>query len=72
VCDDQTLEARLKARPAWRESGSDEWIRSQQDFNRWLRESGPVQGVDLLETSGKSLEQTAAEVSVWINRICKT
>ena len=72
VCGDQTLEARLKARPAWRESGSDEWIRSQQDFNRWLRESGPAQGVDLLETSGKEVEQTASEAADWIHRICET
>ena len=68
VCDDPALEARLKARPAWRESGTDEGIRGQQDFNRWLREKGPAQGMDLLETSGKDLEQTAAETAQWIRR----
>ncbi len=68
VCDDQTLETRLKARPAWRESGGDEWIRGQQSFNRWLRESGPGHGVDLLETGSKELDQTTDEAADWIRR----
>ena len=70
VCADEVLEARLKARPAWRESGKDEWIRGQQVFNRWLRENGPAQGVDLLETSDKDLEQTSAAAADWIRRRC--
>lgn len=72
VCGDQALETRLKARPAWRESGRDEWIRGQQDFNRWLREKGPAQGVELLDTSGKDLAQTAGETAEWIIRQIKT
>ncbi len=70
VCADEVLETRLKARPAWRESGQDEWIRGQQEFNRWLHESGPAQGVDLLETSDKDLEQTSAAAAEWIRRRC--
>ncbi len=71
VCDDQTLAARLKARPAWRQSGQDEWIHGQQEFNHWIRESGPAHGVEVLDTSGINLDQSAAATAEWIRRRCQ-
>ena len=68
VCANPVLEARLKARPAWRESGGEAWIQGQQRFNQWLNEQSPAQGIDLIETSGKALEETAGEAADWIRR----
>lgn len=68
VCDDQLLEERLKQRPAWRRSGSAENIRAMIDLNQWLKEHASTTRppMALLDTSHRSLPETAREVAQWI------
>jgi predicted kinase len=68
VCDDEILEKRLKARPAWRSAAAPEWVESQISFNHWFREEAPkgTPPVELLDTSTASLPETASRVSVWV------
>jgi len=68
ACADDELERRLRSRPGWRQSGSDAFIQSQLDFNRWFKEQG-VNGqlpVELLDTSDGNTLQTAQDVESWI------
>jgi hypothetical protein len=36
LCDDETLERSLRGRPSWWNSGSDEFIKTHQDWNRMV------------------------------------
>lgn len=69
VCDDQQLAQRLQARPSWRASGSPQAVADSQAFNRWFQESASrgSPAVELLDTSGRSIEDTAAQVERWID-----
>lgn len=69
VCDDDILAARLRSRPAWRQSGDEATIASQQAFNRWFRthRAGEAPVIDLLDTTALSLDQTTGEVAAWID-----
>ncbi len=71
ICDDDTLAERLRTRPQWRGSASDVFIESQVSFNRWFKETGPILDppIRLLDTTGASLEETAAQVMLWIKAI---
>ncbi len=69
TCDDAVIEARLRARPAWRDAGGREFIEGQLAFNRWLREP-PADVAPLLtqlDTGAASLAETQAAVSRWID-----
>ena len=68
VCDDDVLAARLRARPAWRGSGTDPYVAEHVAFNGWLREHGPAQTppIALLDTTLPSPDATAAAVAAWI------
>jgi hypothetical protein len=69
TCDDAVIEARLRARPAWRESDGGGFIEGQLAFNRWLREP-PADVAPLLariDTGATSLAETSAAVSRWID-----
>ena len=68
VCDDEVLEQRLRARPAWRKSGAPENVEEQLRFNRWFKEKarhGPF-AVELLDTTGIYVEETTEQVATWI------
>jgi hypothetical protein len=69
VCDDAELEARLRARPAWR-AWSNEKVARMLAFNRWVRRNAaattPPMG--LLDTGGRSVRDSAAAVGAWILR----
>jgi len=71
ICDDDTLVERLRARPQWRGCADDAFLQSQIDFNRWFKETGPTLDppITLLDTTGASLEETAAQVMLWIKAI---
>lgn len=72
TCDDAVLEARLRARPAWRDSAGDEWIRQQVAFNHWFGEQG-VHGqppVDIVDTTHASLEDVCQAVAGWLRCKC--
>lgn len=68
VCNDETLAARLKARPAWRNSGNEAFISGQFGFNHWLKENADrvEPKITLLDTTGLSIEETAARTAEWI------
>lgn len=68
VCDDDLLLERLKARPAWRDAGSDEYARDHVQFNRWFKDnaSNTEPKIDLMDTTGVALDATVASVQRWI------
>ena len=71
VCDDAVLAERLRRRPAWRETGQQEFIERQQGFNRWFKNYEPEKDqppIAQIETTHRSLETTVSEVSDWIRR----
>jgi hypothetical protein len=67
VCDDEVLEQRLRARPAWRGCGEPGFIENQIRFNRWFKD--PRNGnhpISLIDTTHTSLEETVRQVRAWI------
>lgn len=67
TCEDETLKARLRARPTWRNT-TDELIGEHVKFNHWLKENAAKTSppVALIDTTGDSPEETAARVAAWI------
>ena len=67
VCDDDELRRRLTARPAWRGSGTAEFIDSMLQFNRSLRALAGRRPEDiaLLDTSRDAPDVSAAHVATW-------
>ncbi|WP_410587084.1 nucleoside kinase [Amycolatopsis sp. lyj-23] len=61
----ESLRARLRARPAWRE-WDEPRIEEMLEFNDWLRTSALALGVDLFDTTEASTEATADHVAAWI------
>ena len=72
VCDDATLAARLRQRPAWRQS-SEPAIEEHVAFNRWFKTHAEEQTppITLLDTTEVAIEQTAARVAAWIEGIAE-
>jgi hypothetical protein len=67
TCDDEVLAARLRARPAWRNT-TDELIGEHVKFNQWLKEHAAATDppVTLLDTTRDPPETTASRVAEWI------
>ncbi|MFJ9784120.1 nucleoside kinase [Amycolatopsis sp. NPDC101161] len=61
----ESLRARLRARPAWRE-WDEPRIEEMLEFNDWLRTSAPELGVNLFDTTDVSTEATADHVEKWV------
>lgn len=70
VCDDAVLEQRLRSRPAWRKSHTDEVVQEMLRFNRWLKEHADKTKppMTLLDTSSISVEETIAAITQWIRQ----
>ncbi len=68
VCDVREQRARLRARPAWRASGTEEFLGSQGDFNAHLIENAADMAPPMttLDTTGTSPGETAGAVRRWI------
>lgn len=70
VCDDEDLIARLKDRPAWRDSGSEEFVGQMLRFNRWLQENArhtdPPMAV--LDTSRSGIEDGVRQLAARIRQ----
>lgn len=68
VCDDDELVRRLRARPAWREAGSDEFIARMLDFNRWLKANAVLSDppMQLLDVTDRSIEATSVQVEAFL------
>jgi 2-phosphoglycerate kinase len=64
VADDDAIEARLRARPAWRKSASPEVLTTMLAFNRWLQEhaTSTTPSMTLLDTSQVSVEDAVTHV----------
>jgi predicted kinase len=72
VCSDEALASRLKARPAWRASHLPAFIEEHQRFNQWFinyKNTGSQPPIRLLDTTILSMDETAREISAWINEI---
>lgn len=68
VCSDEELEARLRARPGWRDSTR--MIDGMIAWNRRLRQSPETSEprIDLLDTTGRRIQECAGELHEWIRR----
>jgi hypothetical protein len=69
VCDDAELEARLRARPAWR-AWTDDKVAQMLAFNQWVKDNATTTTppMELLDTTGRSLTDSAAAVRAWVLR----
>jgi predicted kinase len=71
VCADEVLTQRLQTRPAWRKANSASFIQEQLRFNQWFlhyNRDGLEPAIRLLDTSLLSLEETAQEITSWIDQ----
>ena len=68
VCEDEVLAERLRSRPQWRKCDDPAYIEADVQFNRWFKERGSQQEpeIELLDTTGISVEETAQQVAEWI------
>jgi|SRR5579884_1660495 len=73
VCDDQELRDRLSARPAWRQSGGEDFIGEMIHFNRALRSLAieRPQSVTLLDTTHVDSAESALQVAAWARAALK-
>jgi len=71
VCDDDILAGRLMARPAWRNSSSQDFIDYHLEFNRWLKANAKKTSppMTLLDNSRLTLEETLVSVEKWARSI---
>jgi hypothetical protein len=70
ICEDAILEQRLRARPAWRKSGTAEVLATMLAFSRWLREHAAtaIPAMSQLDTRHLTIEQSAARTIAWIRQ----
>lgn len=68
VCEDALLQERLRQRPQWRNSSSDEVVERMVNFNRWLKEHAATTEppMTLYDTSHRSLEETTRDIAAWV------
>ncbi len=73
TCGDGELAARLHARPQWRNCGDPAYVQAHVDYNRWFRENGDASNppIELLDTTGVSIEATAGQVASWIREVLR-
>lgn len=70
VCNETELIKRLKARPSWRNSGTEETVKNMVKFNQWLIENAAKTrpAVTLLDTCNQTVDETIADTKSWIER----
>lgn len=68
VCNDKVLGERLKARPAYRNCGNDEFIKGHIQFNNWfkLNHDKITPNITLLDNTSDSVEESVSKVRSWI------
>jgi broad-specificity NMP kinase len=68
VCRPAELELRLRDRPEWRKSGTEENLKRMLDFNKWLQENAattePI--MQTLDTTATSVQNTVKSIRDWI------
>jgi gluconate kinase len=62
VCDDDSLETRLRERPAWR-GATDHFLTAMRAFNAHLRARQDIRVVD---TTHESIAETVGQVRAWL------
>ncbi len=69
VCDTAALAARLRARPAWRDAGGDEFVARMVAFNSWIREHAAATSpaMTLLDTTSAGVAESARQVAAWVH-----
>lgn len=67
VCESSELERRLRARPQWRKSGTEENVREMVSFNTWLEKnaSKTAPPMSVIDTTRLSVSQTAEAILSW-------
>jgi hypothetical protein len=72
VCDDNALAARLRARTAWRSSGSEPFIDEMLRFNRWLcaHAATTEPAMTILDTTDASVDASVARSLDWLRLHC--
>lgn len=66
TCDDEELERRLKSRPGWRGSGSEDVIFGMKCFNRWLVDNAAAHHMETIDTTKLTLAESAAATLAWM------
>jgi predicted ABC-type ATPase len=68
VCDDVLLKERLKFRPQWRGSGSNDVVEQMIQLNRWLKEHATTTNppMTLYNSSRQPIQETTKDVAQWI------
>lgn len=68
TCSDGEITRRLRARPAERMCGSDEFIASQIDYNNWFRRNaGKFQLY--IDNTNQTAEETAREIADFVRKL---
>ncbi|HVN54000.1 MAG TPA: AAA family ATPase [Anaerolineaceae bacterium] len=71
TCEEEVLRRRLVARPEWRGTHAEEFIRAQVEFNDWFKQSADREDdrIELLDTTHDPVETTAAAVAAWAKKL---
>lgn len=74
VCSGDVLDQRLRGRPGWRKSGTDEVRQVMQNFNRWLWENAPTTTppMAVVDTTSISIDMTVESVAKWVRTALAT
>lgn len=67
-CSDEEITKRLKARPAERMCGSDEFIADQIEYNEWFKDNSNKFQL-FIDNTNMTVEETAAQIADFIKTI---
>ena len=68
-CSDEIREQRLRARPAERNSASEDFINEHKRFGQWLVDNASIRydpPMITVDTSDKSVEEVGQEIKLWV------
>ncbi len=69
-CDKEELRQRLKQRPEYRRCHSDDFIKKQQSYNKYLYQLGNTsENMKVLDTGGLSCTEMAVKAREWVHDI---
>lgn len=73
VCDPCELERRLKQRPQWRKSGTDENVKNMLDFNGWLRNNATTTNPPMtqVDTTAQTVPETTQAIRDWMSALSR-
>lgn len=70
VCGDELLVERLKQRPEWRQTHSQEFLEKMLQFNKWLKTNASFTNppMTLYETSHRDIIESVQYVAKWVRQ----